>query len=67
MYLEASYIERLLKKYGIKEYDRLIISCEYSKCKWPSGELFEVVKKDFPLNTSILHIGDNEGQISRVQ
>lgn len=61
MYLEASYIERLLKKYGIKEYDRLIISCEYSKCKWPSGELFEVVKKDFPLNTSILHIGDNEG------
>lgn len=60
MYLNTSQIERLLKKCGIENYDRLFVSCAYKKRKWPDGELYQEVKK-WSKNESILHIGDNEG------
>lgn len=61
MYLRSPHMVTLLEKCGVKEYDSLIISCEYSKSKWPTGELFDVVKNKNPSHISILHFGDNEG------
>lgn len=61
MYLKTQQMTLLLEKCGIRDYDRLLISCEYENTKWPDGKLFEVVKKENPAHVSILHIGDNDG------
>lgn len=61
MYLNTVQIEMLLEKCGIRDYDRLLISCECGKNKWPDGELFEAVKEGTPPDVAILHIGDNAG------
>lgn len=61
MYLDALQLTRLLDHLNIKGYDKIIVSCEYGKNKWPEGELFEVVKNNSPTDSKILHIGDNDG------
>ena len=59
MYLNKQEIKRILDHCDIRDYDEIIVSCEYKKCKWPNGELFEVITRKE--TGSILHIGDNEG------
>ena len=61
MYLNTAQMKLLLEKCGVKDYDRLLISCEQEKNKWPDGELFQAVKEGSPPDKAILHIGDNEG------
>lgn len=60
MYLNSSQIERLLEQCGVRNYDKLFVSCEYGKRKWPDGELYQEVKK-WCGQGAVLHIGDSEG------
>ena len=59
MYLSHDFLEKLLDKNGYGGFSKLYVSCEYGKNKG-CGNLFEVVKKDFPTGTGIIHVGDNE-------
>ncbi len=61
MYLSSFQIEKLLKKCGVENYDKLFVSCEYGKRKWPEGELYQEVKEWSKEEDKILHIGDSEG------
>lgn len=61
MYLSASQMKKLLDCLDIKGYDKLFVSCEYGKNKWPEGELFNEVLGCLPLGTKVVHIGDNDG------
>jgi HAD superfamily hydrolase (TIGR01549 family) len=56
MYLSRQHISELLTKNGFIGADSIYVSCEYSKSK-ANGELFEVVRSDYP--TNIIHVGDN--------
>lgn len=57
MYLSHDFLEKLLHKNGYEDFSKLYVSCEYGKSKG-TGELFELVKKDFLTDTRIAHIGD---------
>lgn len=56
MYLSRQHISELLTKNGFIGADSIYVSCEYSKSK-ANGDLFEVVKSDYP--TNVIHVGDN--------
>jgi len=58
MYLPKDAICDILKKNGYNDFKKLYVSNSYKKTKW-SGELFEIVKKDFKNGTTFIHIGDN--------
>ncbi|MCM1239659.1 MAG: hypothetical protein NC331_09770 [Lachnospiraceae bacterium] len=57
MYLEASFIEKQLKRCGVVDYDELLISCEIKHDKYKET-IWDYVKELFPAQ-SVLHIGDN--------
>ena len=62
MYFPLAFLEKVLKKAGIKGFNKVFVSCEYGKSK-RTGNLYEILleycgkynitKKD------IVHIGDN--------
>ena len=56
MYLEESFLQKLLEKNGIRGYDRMYLSCHYKMLKHEG--LFEEVLKQSDGKT-VLHIGDN--------
>lgn len=59
MYLNSERMCRILKASGIKDYDKLYISCDYSASK-SEGTLFDIVVKEERIEYSdIVHIGDN--------
>lgn len=59
MYLKKEFIQSLLHKSGICNYDYLFISSDYRKTKH-NGTLYEVVLAEIKmLPERILHIGDN--------
>lgn len=58
MYLPKAFLREMLVKNGYENMEELFISCEYKKSK-ANGELFEVVKKQYP-GKRIVHVGDNE-------
>lgn len=57
MYLAESTIKQLLYKTGYQKFENIYLSNKYQKNKG-IGDLFSVVKNDFP-NKKIIHIGDN--------
>ncbi len=57
MYLPSDVLAQMLEKNGYTGYKKLYVSCEYGKNK-AGGDLFEIVKKDFP-GKKIIHVGDN--------
>lgn len=57
MYFGSEELEMFLRKYGIKGYDGLLVSCENRKGK-ADGSLFEVYKQ-MADGENYLHIGDN--------
>ncbi|MBQ6887275.1 MAG: HAD-IA family hydrolase [Lachnospiraceae bacterium] len=59
MYLSKKFLNRLLRNCGYDGYERLYVSCEYGKNKG-TGELFQLVKKDFQADMRFIHVGDNE-------
>lgn len=58
MYLSSDFLTKLLEKNGITGFSKLYVSCEYRKSK-SSGELFELVKSQFPKKARLIHVGDN--------
>lgn len=65
MYLDAAFLEEMLKNCGISGYDKLFVSCEYRATK-TTGKLFEAVIDEVKgIPSKWLHIGDNpKGDIS---
>lgn len=59
MYLSKSFLTELLSICGIKGYEKLYVSSEYKRNK-ESGLLFETLKEEYAMLSSIVHIGDNE-------
>jgi predicted HAD superfamily hydrolase len=59
MYLPKEIMTQVLEKCGYTGFDAIYVSCDYHADK-NSGELFDIVKNDFP-NKRILHIDDNWG------
>lgn len=57
-YFDKKYLELLLKKNGISQFDKILISCEEKKSKF-SGDMFELLKQLYK-GKKILHIGDNQ-------
>ncbi len=57
MYLVHDMMQDILDNIGIKQYNHLLISCEYGKGK--SEGLFEVYREQIGSNTKCLHIGDD--------
>ena len=59
MYLNADFIDYLLKKCGIHGYKKIYVSCEYEKNKVTS-ELFKVLLEDAGImKNDIVHFGDS--------
>lgn len=59
MYFNSKQICRILMASGIKDFDKLYISCDYGVSK-SDGTLFDVVVKEEKVEYSdIVHIGDN--------
>jgi HAD superfamily hydrolase (TIGR01549 family) len=59
MYLPRKAIEKILKKCGIEEYDKLFISSEIGLMK-KYGQLFDYMLKELDVDPNeIVHIGDN--------
>lgn len=56
MYLSEDTLADILLQNGYKNWDNLLVSCEYNTSK--SERLFEILKEKYP-NKKILHIGDN--------
>ena len=59
----GNMMEKILIQAGYSDYDKLYVSCDYN-CSKRSGELYQIVKKDYP-GKRIIHVGDN--QISDIQ
>ncbi len=59
MYLPGSFLLELLEQNGYSGISKLYVSCEYGESKG-GGKLFDIVKEDFPKETRIVHVGDNE-------
>ncbi|ADQ06814.1 Haloacid dehalogenase domain protein hydrolase [Caldicellulosiruptor hydrothermalis 108] len=57
-YFNRKYLELLLRKNGILQFDKLLISCEEKKSK-SGGDMFEYLKQLYK-QKKILHIGDNQ-------
>lgn len=57
MYMKKDFLESIMKENGI-EYDKFYLSSELNATKH-SGELYKLIKKDFPDKT-ILHIDDRK-------
>lgn len=57
MYLEEAVLEKMLKKNGYDEYEKIYVSNAYGKCKG-DGSLQRVVLDNNP-GKRIIHIGDN--------
>jgi len=57
MYYSTTTLERFLKDFGVPDYDRLFVSCEYGKSK-QNGDLFELVQNEYK-GKKIIHIGDS--------
>lgn len=59
MYLSSRFIEKMLLKCGITEYDRIFVSCEERSLKY-SGNLFRHVLKELKTEPgNMLHLGDS--------
>lgn len=58
MYLPGEFLKRLLEKNGFEEFDRVYVSGEVKKSK-AAGDLYELVKGDFPAEKKMIHIGDH--------
>ena len=59
MYLDSSFLEKVLNKNGYYNFDKIYVSSETKKLK-NTGAMFKHVIKDLNINPSkILHIGDN--------
>ncbi len=60
MYLPLDFIEKVLSKNRIRNYNKIYLSSEYKKTKI-SGKLYKQIMSDFKiLPKNILHIGDNK-------
>ncbi|MGO2264651.1 glycosyltransferase [Halomonas sp.] len=60
MYLPRDTIEKMLKKCGVSNYDKLYLSCEIGLTK-KHGTIYPKLINDFKLSPeSILQIGDNQ-------
>lgn len=59
MYLPREFLAALLEKNGYTGMEKLYVSCEYRKNKG-TGELFRMVRNEFPPETKLIHVGDNE-------
>lgn len=57
MYLPNEMIKQILVKCGYKDLYKIYVSCDHN-CSKRSGELYNIVKKDFE-NKTIVHVGDN--------
>lgn len=59
MYLPQAFLMELLIKKGYMGIEKLYVSCEYGKSK-DNGELYRMVREEFPPETKLIHVGDNE-------
>lgn len=59
MYLSREFLTGLLERNGYSGLEKLYVSCEYRKNKG-TGELFRMVRDEFPPETRLIHVGDNE-------
>ena len=57
MYLPSDFIEKLLRKNGLKKFEKIYVSCEYGVGKY-NGKLYEIIKDELETE-SFSHIGDN--------
>ena len=57
--LGAMYAVKWCEKNGYSGLEKLYVSCEYRKNKG-TGELFRMVRGEFPPETRLIHVGDNE-------
>ena len=59
MYLEEEILEKILKKNGYKQYEKLFVSSKYRLVK-STGDLFKTAMKECCINKgNVIHIGDN--------
>ena len=58
MYLPSEFLQELLKGKGFPGVERIYISCEHKKSK-AEGSLYELVKKELPPGSRMIHVGDN--------
>lgn len=59
MYLPQAFLMELLIKNGYTGIEKLYVSCEYGKSK-ESGKLYRMIREEFPSETKLIHVGDNE-------
>ncbi|MBQ7705696.1 MAG: hypothetical protein IJT73_09775, partial [Selenomonadaceae bacterium] len=59
MYLQTPDLEKILRKCGIKGYEKLLISCETGMRKDTAEIWNDLVQKGFT-NGKLVHLGDNE-------
>ena len=57
MYLPEKKLEGILRQFGITQYDKLFVSCDYKMTK--EKGLFQEVKKQIKPEDAYLHIGDH--------
>ncbi|MCI9592682.1 MAG: hypothetical protein HFG51_00845 [Lachnospiraceae bacterium] len=56
-YYSLGQIKEILRRFGLKDYDKALVSCEYGISK--TQGLFQVVQDKYKIR-KILHIGDDE-------
>lgn len=60
MYLPKSFLEKVLKRNGILEFNKLYVSCEENKTK-QTGELFSLFLQEQNIEkNNVVHIGDSK-------
>ncbi len=57
MYLPKTILSEILANFGIAQYEKLIVSCDYGVSK--RNGLFQQIKKYLKKDEACLHIGDN--------
>ncbi|MDE6939063.1 MAG: hypothetical protein K2P28_12985 [Lachnospiraceae bacterium] len=57
MYLPGEILADILKEFGVTQYGRLFVSCDYGVTK--QNGLFQIMKKQAPAGHTFLHIGDH--------
>lgn len=59
MYLPRAFLRELLEKNGYTGTEKLYVSCEHGRSK-AKGDLYRLVREEFPQGTTFIHVGDNE-------
>lgn len=57
MYIPESLLSKILADFGIVQYEKLFVSCDYGVCK--RNGLFRLIKGYMKEGEACLHIGDN--------